>query len=160
MQSAAADGPDEPGADTARRRHVMAVLAAADREELAEALEGLGPTPAWRCLRGPETGLVMARGRAGGGGGVFNLGEVTVTRTTIELETGETGFSYGLGRDRRKSELAAVLDALWQRPRTRAAVESGVVAPLEQRRTAEDGATRRRTAATRVDFFTMVRGED
>jgi alpha-D-ribose 1-methylphosphonate 5-triphosphate synthase subunit PhnG len=101
----------------------------------------------------------MARGRIGGDGRPFNLGEMTVTRAAVRLPEGETGFAYHLGRDRTKARLAAILDALWQRPERRGAVEAAL-APVAARRAAEDAAEARRTAATRVNFFTMARGED
>jgi alpha-D-ribose 1-methylphosphonate 5-triphosphate synthase subunit PhnG len=100
----------------------------------------------------------MIRGRAGGGGNPFNLGEATVTRATVRLETGEVGHSYALGRDGGKATISAVLDALFQRdPGT---VETQVLAPLRASATAADRQRRDETAATRVVFFTMVRGED
>ena len=51
-------------------------------------------------LRAAESGLVMVRGRIGGDGAPFNLGEATVTRATVRLASGEVGFAYVLGRDR------------------------------------------------------------
>ena len=67
-------------------------------------------------MRGPETGLVMVRGRAGGSGSPFNLGEMTVTRCTVQLGSGTAGHAYIAGRDERQAELAAVADALLQDP--------------------------------------------
>ena len=49
--------------------------------------ERLGTLPDYRVLRGPEAGLVMVRGRTGGGGAPFNLGEMTATRCTVRTET-------------------------------------------------------------------------
>lgn len=142
------------------RRETMAVLASADSARLAEAFNDFPEKPGFRVIRGPETGLVMVRGRVGGGGDPFNLGEVTVTRATVELASGQVGHAYCLGRDGEKATHAAVFDALWQLEATRAAVEERVIQPLQ----AEDAAQRKRrreeTAATRVDFFTMTRGED
>jgi alpha-D-ribose 1-methylphosphonate 5-triphosphate synthase subunit PhnG len=110
-------------------------------------------------LRRPETGLVMVRGRMGGDGSPFNFGEATVTRAAIRLEGGEVGVSYQLGRDTRKVRISAILDALLQCPAQRMGVEAAmelVRARLAGERTMRE----RRTAATRVNFFTMVRGED
>ncbi len=56
--------------------------------------------------------------------------------------------------------MVAKLDALWQSSRYRELVEARVIAPVRRRIAAEDRATRRKTAATRVNFFTLVRGED
>jgi alpha-D-ribose 1-methylphosphonate 5-triphosphate synthase subunit PhnG len=145
--------------DLATRRAVMALCGEARPEELRQALTQLGATDAPEDLRPPETGLVMTRGRIGGDGRPFNLGEATVTRAAVRLRGGETGFAYHLGRDRAKARLAATLDALWQVPHRREAVEAAL-APVAARRAAERAAEARRIAATRVNFFTMARGED
>lgn len=137
----------------------MAVLARASLSELAEALATLDPVPAAADLRPPETGLVMLRGRTGGDGASFNLGEATVSRATVRLESGAVGFCCRLGRDVRAARVAALIDALWQEPPRRAAVEAAL-APVKARLAAEDAAVRAETAATKVDFFTLVRGED
>lgn len=144
----------------AGRRATMAVLARARTEELCAAWDAWGDKPEVATVRGPEMGLVMVRGRTGGGGAPFNLGEATVTRATVRLATGTIGHAYALGRDSEKVRLAAVFDALWQEPGHREAVETGVVAPIAERLAREDAEIRDETAATRVDFFTMVRGED
>ncbi|AWB20316.1 phosphonate C-P lyase system protein PhnG [Methylobacterium currus] len=145
--------------DPAARRAVMALCGEARAEELRDALAALGAVDEPEDLRPPETGLVMTRGRIGGDGQPFNLGEATVTRAAVRLSGGETGFAYHLGRDRAKARLAATLDALWQRPERREAVEA-VLAPVAIRRRHERAAEARRIAATRVNFFTMARGED
>ncbi|RVC46701.1 phosphonate C-P lyase system protein PhnG, partial [Mesorhizobium sp. M4B.F.Ca.ET.088.02.2.1] len=111
-------------------------------------------------LRGPETGLVTVRGRIGGGGAPFNVGEATVTRATVRLPSGQVGHSYALGRDRQKAKLAAIADALWQDPAHREIVETRVIAPLRTVLSEARENRRAETAATKVDFFTMVRGED
>ena len=142
----------------AQRRAVMALCGAAHRDELQAVLAQFADAAEVQDLRAPETGLVMARGRIGGDGRPFNVGEVTVTRATVRLPSGEAGFAYHLGRDRVKARLAATLDALAQRPdggRVAAAL-----APVAARREAERAAAARRTAATRVNFFTLTRGED
>ncbi len=141
------------------RRNVLAVLAAAPPDVLAQAWQDLADKPQFELLRGPETGLVMLRGRAGGGGAPFNLGEATVTRATVRLSTGEVGHAYALGRDADKVRIAAVLDALWQRPEGRPPVDA-LVATLGGATADDDRRRREETAATRADFFTMVRGDD
>lgn len=138
----------------------MALLAVAKLQEVEHGLAIIGDVGTSIDLRAPETGLVMLRGRVGGDGARFNVGEATVTRCAVQLSSGEIGLSYALGRDRKKSRLAALCDALWQVPAYRAAVERHVLAPIRQRIGRERDLAARRTAATRVDFFTMVRGED
>src|SRR5580704_15756568 len=112
------------------RRAAMAALAQAPAHEIAAGLAALGPTPVHDEVRPAETGLVMVRGRIGGDGAPFNLGEATVTRCAVQLASGEIGFGYVLGRDGDKARLAALTDALWQCADRRAAVERNVLAPL------------------------------
>ncbi|HXW27158.1 MAG TPA: phosphonate C-P lyase system protein PhnG [Xanthobacteraceae bacterium] len=146
--------------DRGARRAAMAVLARAQAAEIAAGLAALGPAPAHAEVRPAETGLVMVRGRIGGDGAPFNLGEATVTRCAVQLATGEIGFGYVLGRDRDKARLAALADALWQSADHRAAIERAVLAPLRARQAERLARAREETAATKVDFFTLVRGED
>ena len=141
------------------RRAAMATLADARTEEIAARLAALGP-PSHVELRPVETGLVMLQGRIGGDGAPFNFGEATVTRAAVRIASGEVGFSCVLGRDRDKARLAALCDALWQNEASRAAVERCVLAPIRERLERERGKRRAETAASRVDFFTLVRGED
>jgi alpha-D-ribose 1-methylphosphonate 5-triphosphate synthase subunit PhnG len=110
-------------------------------------------------LRPIETGLVMLRGRTGGDGAPFNLGEATVTRAAVRIPSGEVGFAYLLGRDAARARAAAVLDAMAQRVGAQA-VADGALAGVRARVAAEDATAAARAAATKVDFFTMVRGED
>lgn len=145
--------------DIPARRAAMAICADAAPGDLEELLADLGAIPAARDVRRPETGLVMVRGRMGGDGAAFNMGEATVTRAVVEIEGAPLGFAYHLGRDLAKARAAAVIDALWQDPARRGAVE----AALQPVRARLDGVRRlaaRRAAATRVDFFTLARGED
>src|ERR1019366_7351081 len=106
-------------ASTAERRHWMSVLARASAAELARCLAACPKLPGHVRLRGPETGLVMTRGRAGGGGAPFNLGEITVTRCTVRNAAGQVGHAYIAGRDARRAELAACVDAGLQDPSLR-----------------------------------------
>ena len=144
----------------AERRRIMLVLARSNSSEIAARIQALGDLPHCDELRRPETGLVMLRGRIAGSGAPFNLGEATVTRAAVRLASGETGFSYTLGRDAQKARSAAIVDALWQHADWRQRVETEIVDPLTQALTASDAKATAETAATRVDFFTMVRGED
>jgi alpha-D-ribose 1-methylphosphonate 5-triphosphate synthase subunit PhnG len=149
-----------PSAPIAGRKAMMGVLSQARTIEIATGLAALGEPLDHVELRPAETGLVMVRGRIGGDGQPFNVGEATVTRAAVRLASGEVGFSYLLGRDRERARLAAVCDALWQNEAKRAAVERHVLAPIRARAESERASQREQTAATRVDFFTLVRGED
>jgi alpha-D-ribose 1-methylphosphonate 5-triphosphate synthase subunit PhnG len=141
-----------------QRRRWLAVLARAATDQL-EARWAETAQPALTLLRQPETGLVMARGRAGGTGQRFNLGEITVTRCAVQSGDGHIGHGYVAGRDKRKAELVASFDALLQAPDRRAGLLGRVVEPLAAAQADARAATARKAAATRVEFFTMVRGE-
>jgi alpha-D-ribose 1-methylphosphonate 5-triphosphate synthase subunit PhnG len=141
-----------------RRKSAMAVLVHSDSSGIAERLGALD-LPSHEDLREPENGLVMVRGRIGGDGAPFNLGEATLSRAAVRLSTGEIGFGYVLGRDKAKARMIALCDALIQTRERAEAVETRVVAPLREAMIARCAQRTAETAATRVDFYTMVRGE-
>ena len=141
-----------------QRKAAMRVLAHAPTAEIEARLQ-LVDLPAHVQLREPENGLVMVRGRVGGDGAPFNLGEATVSRAAIRLSSGEVGFGYALGRDRDKARLIALCDALIQTETHASLVESRVIAPLREAMVASQAQAAAEAAATRVDFYTMVRGE-
>jgi alpha-D-ribose 1-methylphosphonate 5-triphosphate synthase subunit PhnG len=141
--------PDQPHA---ARRRWMAVLARAGAEQLSDAL---GDVPEYRVLRGPEAGLVMVRGRVGGGGAPFNLGEMTTTRCSVRTASGFVGHAYIAGRNERAAELAAVADALLQDPACQSRMLAEVIEPLAESQQARRDATAAKAAATRVQFFAM-----
>jgi alpha-D-ribose 1-methylphosphonate 5-triphosphate synthase subunit PhnG len=144
----------------AARQALMRACAEATQVELEAALAELGELPAAEELRAPQTGLVMLRGRMGGSGPAFNLGEATVTRAVVRLASGAVGFSYLLGRSHRRARLAALVDAMAQDAGYRSRLEASLLVPVTARRTEADARVRAETAATKVDFFTLVRGED
>lgn len=164
--SATSASPSSAPASAARRAW-MAVLARTPRADLEAALEralkGV-PTPTYDWLRPPEIGLAMVRGRVGGSGDPFNLGEATVTRATLRLRgSNETAAAVGvachLGRDRRRAELAALADALLQMPEHHAVLHQQLIEPFAAQQVVQRDARRQDAAATRVEFFTMVRGD-
>lgn len=138
----------------------MRACADASEAELEAAIAALGTLPAAEELRPPQTGLVMLRGRIGGSGPAFNVGEATVTRAALRLETGAMGFSYLLGRSHRRARLAALVDALGQDRDCRTKLQQSLVAPVMARSAGAEAQRRAEAAATKVDFFTLVRGED
>jgi alpha-D-ribose 1-methylphosphonate 5-triphosphate synthase subunit PhnG len=142
----------------------MAILAKAPLERLEQCLSGLGNLPDYDLLRPAETGLAMVRGRAGGTGQVFNLGEMTMTRCVVQLAASDTdtpisGFGYVAGRSKRHAELAALCDALLQHPGWHQAVWLAVMEPMQSLLEQQRQQQARQVEATRVNFFTMVRGE-
>jgi alpha-D-ribose 1-methylphosphonate 5-triphosphate synthase subunit PhnG len=142
----------------ARRKAAMAVLAHSDAAEISGRLASLA-VPEHQDLRGGENGLVMLRGRIGGDGAPFNLGEATVSRAAVRLATGEIGFGYTLGRDGAKARMIALCDAMVQSEQFADEVETKVIAPLRAAMVAMRNRNAAETAATRVDFYTLVRGE-
>ena len=143
----------------------MAVLALADIQYLESAVASLLPALSYSFLRRPEAGLVMLEGRAGNSGQRFNLGEMLVTRCVVRLEAKDgsattEGYAFIQGNKPRHAELAALFDALLQQEAHAEGLEDEILTPLRRQR--EEALQKRaaQTAATRVDFFTLVRGED
>src|ERR1700760_744160 len=130
----------------------MRVLAHAPAAEISSRLDAMA-LPAHVQLREPENGLVMVRGRIGGDGAPFNLGEATVSRAAIRLASGEVGFGYALGRDREKARLIALCDAMIQSDAFVDRVEAEVIAPLRIAMLARRTRKAAETAATKVDFY-------
>jgi alpha-D-ribose 1-methylphosphonate 5-triphosphate synthase subunit PhnG len=141
---------------TRDRRQWMATLARAPAERLTALLRAAPPLPAYAVLRGPETGLVMVRGRMGGGGDPFNMGEMTVTRCTIRTDAGVIGHAWIAGRNAGHAELAAAVDAGMQDKALAPALQEAVLDPLDAEEAARRAAIAARAAATRVDFFTLA----
>jgi len=141
------------------RKTWMSLLAQADEGELSQLWLAFDRSPEFDWLRPPEAGGVMVRGRVGGSGAPFNLGEMTVTRCALTLTDGTVGHAYVQGRSKPKAEIAAKVDALMQ---TGAAddLRQAVLEPLRQAQQSRKEARAAKAAATKVEFFTMVRGED
>jgi alpha-D-ribose 1-methylphosphonate 5-triphosphate synthase subunit PhnG len=141
----------------------MSALAKAPLALLEEQVATLGALPEYRFLRSPEIGLAMVRGRAEGAGQPFNLGEMTMTRCVVQLErAGDdsiSGFGYVAGRSQRHAELAAVCDALLQHQDWQFKVQTQVIEPLKVAADAQRAAETAEVESTRVNFFTLLRGE-
>lgn len=147
-------------ADETARKVLLRVCSKATEDEMVIAVQSFGqPLPA-EDLRAPETGLVVVRGRIGGIGNAFNVGEAVVTRASVQLCDGRVGHSYLLGRSAAKARLAATIDALGQDAAARETLERDFVAPVIARLEREAVVSREEAAATRVNFFTLARGED
>jgi len=142
------------------RQAWMGLLARTPKATLEGAWATLSDKPEYGILRAPETGMVMVRGRAGGEGSRFNLGEMSVTRCVVRTTDGRMGQSYVAGRDHRHAELAALFDAMLQDPDLRPLLKRDVLDPVEKDLREKREQDARKVAATKVDFFTMVRGDD
>jgi alpha-D-ribose 1-methylphosphonate 5-triphosphate synthase subunit PhnG len=145
--------------DPLARAQWMSLLAQAEAEELTRAMEAFAPAlDSMTWLRPVQTGLYMLRGRVGGTGQQFNLGEVSVTRCSVQI--GERiGHAWVRGGNRRHAELAACADALMQDVEQRARLQTHVLEPLRQSLTLRRETASRKAAASKVEFFTVVQGE-
>lgn len=155
------DHPQErQDAANAQRAAWMRVLALADPAALDGAFGALGGVPAHRTLRPAQTGMAMVRARSGGTGARFNLGEMTVTRCAVTMDDGVVGVAYVQGRSLRHAEQAAIADALLQLPAWHETVQAQLIQPLARQHADRVERQARVAAQTKVEFFTMVRGED
>lgn len=145
--------------DNTARKAWMGLLAKAPAGRVTTLLDALEAKPDFTWLRPPEIGSTMVQGRAGGTGAPFNLGEMTVTRCALTLADGTVGHAYIQGRRKDDAQSAAMIDALMQ---TDAAdrVRADILDPLTAEMTKQKETRSAKAAATKVDFFTMVRGED
>lgn len=142
---------------TEMRQAWMATLAKADLKQLEARIAQIGNLPRYNFLRPPEIGLTMVRGRAGGTGQIFNLGEMTITRCAVQVE-GVTGFGYVAGRSHRHAEVAALCDGLMQLSEWHDLVQSVVIEFLEAEANCQQEIQQLQTEATKVNFFTLARG--
>ena len=149
------DGSSDPNA---ARKAWLSILARAPHARLLALTDGLAPEGVTE-LRAPEIGTVMVRGRQGGTGAPFNLGELTVTRCSLRLATGEVGHGHVQGRSKPAARAAALVDALMQTGRA-AELRADVLDPLLAERSEAVRDQAAKAAATKVDFFTMARGDD
>ncbi|MEO0774356.1 MAG: phosphonate C-P lyase system protein PhnG [Pseudomonadota bacterium] len=141
------------------RKSWMSLLAKSPADMLQQLWDGFEGVEPHTFLRAPEAGGVMVRGRTGATGAPFNLGEMTVTRCSLKLPGGQVGHGYVQGRDKAHATRAALVDAHMQTdiaPKLRRAV----LDPLEASMTAARNTRAAKAAATKVDFFTLARGED
>nr|WP_319534353.1 phosphonate C-P lyase system protein PhnG [uncultured Vibrio sp.] len=141
------------------RQQWMKELSLAPFDQLSELWEAFSDKPSYKHLRATESGLVQVRGKLGNTGDRFNMGDVTMTRASIALENGFNGFAYVQGRNKQHADIAAVLDALMQSDLA-PTVNEMILGPLNQLRMERRRAATEETLKTKVDFFTLVRGED
>ncbi|NOD46694.1 MULTISPECIES: phosphonate C-P lyase system protein PhnG [unclassified Ruegeria] len=144
---------------TQARKEWMGLLARAPDDALMTLWDGIQDRPSFEWLRSPEVGGVMVRGRTGATGAPFNLGEMTVTRCSVVLQDGTVGHGYVQGRSKPKAEVAALIDAMMQTPAADD-LQARLLDPLQQQMQAAKATRAAKAAATKVEFFTLVRGED
>jgi alpha-D-ribose 1-methylphosphonate 5-triphosphate synthase subunit PhnG len=150
--------PAVEATEYAARQHWIGVLSRACRVDLTPHEPALRDAE-YQLIRAPEIGMTLVRGRMGGSGAPFNVGEMSVTRCVVRLADGRTGYSYLAGRDKAHAELAALADAHLQGPQ-QARWMSELIEPLAQVQAMRRARQEAETAATKVEFFTLVRGEN
>lgn len=144
---------------TCRRQAWIRVLSQANSADLEKARKNFSEAFDFRYITPPETGLLMVEARADGNGAGFNLGEIAVTKCVIELDSLYLGFGCIVGTDTLHAELAALFDGLLQNPDHSRTLMETLIEPLMEKQADMDRATEEKTAGTRVEFFTMQRGE-
>ena len=146
--------------NTATRQRWMAALAHSQPATLAARMKALSLAPQYEPIRAPETGLVQLQARMGATGERFFAGDATLTRAVVRLTSGTLGYGYVLGRDKEHAERCAALDALLQELAHFQNLMETLIAPLEADRAARIAARQAEVNASRVDFFTLVRGDN
>ncbi|OYV40179.1 MAG: phosphonate C-P lyase system protein PhnG [Rhodospirillales bacterium 20-64-7] len=150
------EGHPLPHESEQSRKTWLGVLARATAAAIAQHLADAPLLPAYTVLRAPETGMAMVRGRIGGNGAAFNLGEMTIVRCSIYDAAGRIGHGYAAGRDLIQVELIARLDAVLQDKALFPAYYQAVIAPLAAVQAAARTATQAQATATEVKFFTLA----
>ncbi|KAA0947312.1 MULTISPECIES: phosphonate C-P lyase system protein PhnG [unclassified Pseudomonas] len=140
-----------------KRQYWIGVLARARLCELQPHEDALRDVD-YQLIRAPEVGMTLVRGRMGGNGAPFNVGEMSVTRCVVRLADGRTGYSYLAGRDKLHAELAALADAHLQGAQPSLWL-SELITSLANAQATRRAQKEAETAATKVEFFTLVRGE-
>jgi alpha-D-ribose 1-methylphosphonate 5-triphosphate synthase subunit PhnG len=147
-----------------KRQQLLSVLSVSELSAIQSYWQALSISPRYSLLKAPEVGMTMVRAKTGGTGQAFNMGEMTVTRTVIRLndinaQNDVIGFGYTAGRNTQKSELIAVIDACFQLSEYAASITKLLLQPLQQLRQQQKNQQTAQVNATKVNFFTMVRGE-
>ncbi|NEG63934.1 phosphonate C-P lyase system protein PhnG [Pantoea agglomerans] len=142
------------------RQRWLSVLAHSSAALLETHWQALNLQPAFTLIRPAEIGLTRLQARMGATGKRFVMGDATVTRAVVQLSDGTLGYSYLLGRDKAHAERCALLDALLQQPETRQLLEEKIITPLAAWRDEQRQLRTREIASSKVDFFTLVRGDN
>ncbi|MEB7537255.1 phosphonate C-P lyase system protein PhnG [Pantoea anthophila] len=142
------------------RQHWLSVLAHSNAARLEAHWQALNLHPEFTLIRPAEIGMTRLQARMGATGKRFVMGDATVTRAVVQLSDGTLGYSYLLGRDKAHAERCALLDALLQQPETRPLLEEKIITPLAAWREEQRQLRAREIASSKVDFFTLVRGDN
>ncbi|MGS2716621.1 phosphonate C-P lyase system protein PhnG [Eionea flava] len=149
-----------------QRQQLLSILSVSSSNDLLHYWDALSITARYETLKKPEVGMVMVRAKTGGTGSPFNMGEMTVTRSVVSLQhvNGHScdaiiGFGYTAGRQKEKAECIAVIDACCQLSDYQALIFEQLLVPLQAIKSDKNRAHADKVDTTKVNFFTMVRGE-
>lgn len=141
------------------RKTWLSLLATSNANVLISLWREMNIERDFTIIRAAEVGSVMVQGRQGGAGSPFHFSEMSVTRCSVKLSTGEIGHGYHQGRSRHAAQIVALADAHAQ-SEDYAKIEKAIFLPLQYQRQKRRDELAAKAAATKVDFFTLLRGED
>lgn len=144
----------------AQRQRWLRLIALAQPSQLFELWDSLALNPVAEVIRQPEIGLAQVKAATGGNGDAYKVADVTITRSSVRLDTGQVGVCYIKGRSKKHALVGATLDALMQSREFNTQVEQLVISPLEKAFAQAVSQIRSENKKTQVDFFTLIRGED
>lgn len=142
------------------RQHWMSVMAKSSAETLIALSDDYVNSHPFETIRAAEVGLTQVRGRMGGTGSQFNVGDMTITRCVVRSPEGHYGHSYIMGRNKDHATRAATLDAMLQDQIHQSLLMEKIIQPLAQDLAIKKVQKADTVAQTKVNFFTLVRGED
>lgn len=148
-----------PQKNHARRQHWMSVLARADWADIEHRWKSVGIDLPYTILREPEIGLAQIRGKMANKGDVFNVGDTTITRASVQFKNDVVGHCYTMGRNLDKALTCAVIDGVLQHDQHNQVVMDAVIAPLQQAFIEKRKHRKQEIETSKVDFFTLVRGD-
>ena len=142
------------------RQHWMSVMAKSNSKTLIVLSDTYVTQQDFETIRPAEVGLTQVRGRMGGTGSQFNVGDMTITRCVVRSDQGHYGHSYIIGRNKDHATRAAQLDAMLQDQAHQKTMIEHIIQPLEHVLDQQQAEKAKDVAQTKVNFFTLVRGED
>ncbi|MDH2347768.1 phosphonate C-P lyase system protein PhnG [Bradyrhizobium sp. SSUT77] len=141
---------------TASRSEWMTVLALSQTGDLERHWREFDSHPKFAWIKKPELGTVLVRARASRTGCIFELGEMTITRCSVEIGGGIVGHAYVAGRNKRHAAIAAIFDALFQSSGDMKRRAEAVFVDLRSCLNARRGKVAAQAYASSVDFFMQL----
>jgi len=145
--------------DNKQRQEWIALLAKADPFLLKKAEKQLGKGIEYAYITKPETGMIMVRARADNKKSGFCLGEISVTKCILKIEKKIMGYAMVMGSDHDHAKNAALFDGLLQIPEYSSKLMQTLIPELKKISRNEKKKQAKQNQDTKVEFFTMKRGE-